>query len=57
MLVFRKIWGALFSCYLRFKSRHSALLPTKYPIVNIEEFFKKFFVFFASVLKMLLLFR
>ena len=27
-LFFRKIWGALFSCYLRFEIRSFALLPT-----------------------------
>ena len=28
MLVFQKIWRALFSCYLRFEIRPFALLPT-----------------------------
>ena len=29
MFVFRKIWRALLSCYLRFEIRTFALLPTK----------------------------
>ena len=29
MFVFRKIWSALFSCYLHFEIRPFALLPTK----------------------------
>ena len=29
MFVIRKIWCALFSCYLRFKIRYFALSPTK----------------------------
>ena len=29
MFVFRKIWYALLSCYLRFEVRLFALLPTK----------------------------
>ena len=30
MLVFRKLWHALFSCYLRFETRPSAILVTSF---------------------------
>ena len=35
MFVFRKIWCALFCCYLRFKIRSFALSPTYYPVWNV----------------------
>ena len=31
MFVFRKIWRALISCYLRFEILPFSLLPTTYP--------------------------
>ena len=32
MLVFRKIWRALFSCYLRFKTHYFVLSPTNWSL-------------------------
>ena len=42
MFVFRKIWHALFSCYLRFEIRLFALSPTKFDLMNHDcETFQK----------------
>ena len=39
MFIFRKIWPALFSCYLRFDIRLFALLPTNYRLSLTCSFF------------------
>ena len=44
MFVFRKIWHALFSCYLRFEINPFALLPTHY------SFLKKPHTFYIEVI-------
>ena len=35
MFVFRKIWRALFSCYLRLEIRPFALLPTTFSLIKL----------------------